>query len=101
MELNNFFEFNKIKVLDESKINISNPKYLEYLNKVFGDTDIKILKNYLKWMFILSIGSFLDIEKEKAIFDFYENFLSGTPKMKDLWKRCLSLVSQQLGKISR
>lgn len=99
LELNKFFEYIKFDVMDESKINISNPKYLEYLNKVFGDTDIKILKSYLKWMFILSIGSFLDIEKEKALFNFYENFLSGTPKMKDLWKRCLSLVSQQLGKL--
>ena len=49
--------------------------------------------------FILSIGNYCDMEKEKQLFNFYETFLSGTPEMKPLWKRSLSNVSDQLGQL--
>lgn len=99
LQLNKLFEYFNLEKNNDSKINVSNPSYLKYLNNIISTFSLDVLKSYFLWMFMLSIGNIVDEYKEKLMFDFYENFLSGTPNMKVLWKRCLGKVSEQLGKL--
>jgi len=99
ISLSNLFDFFDIKKDGDNKINISNKNYVKYVDKLFETINLDILKVYFKWLFILSIGNYCDMEKEEELFNFYERFLSGTPEMKPLWKRSLSNVSDQLGNL--
>ena len=99
LSLNILFDFFGIEKNSNNKINVTNPNYIKYVDKLFETIDLNILKSYFAWLFILSIGNYCDMEKEKQLFNFYETFLSGTPEMKPLWKRSLSNVSDQLGQL--
>lgn len=54
-------------------------------------------KDYLRFHAIDHRSAFLPKAFVEARFDFYGKVLSGTPKMRDRWKRGISLTSEALG----
>ena len=85
--------------VDSGKINIENPDYYLFFNHLWNELSLDTWKNFMKWKFILSVGDYLTNSTEESLFNFYVKFLSGTLKMKPLWKRVLSNVNSKLGMV--
>lgn len=94
--LSYFFE--KLQV-QPGKINISNPVFFANLNKLFYEISLNLWKDYFTYKFLHTVSSYLSVELEKLVFDFYGKFLTGTPEMKPLWKRSIDNVENQLGQL--
>lgn len=79
------------------EIVVRQPSFLEAAAEIFAQTDIAVLKNWLKWQIIQALASFLPTEVSEANFDFYGRTLTGQPEQRVRWKRGISLVEQFLG----
>ena len=95
----NYF-FNKLNITYANQnINLSNPKFFANLNKLFHEISLDLWKDYFVYKFIYSSYMFLSVELEQIVFDFYDHVLSGTPKMKPVWKRSSDTVESQFGEL--
>lgn len=85
------------------KINITNPKFLKNGENGFIDLwksiSLELWKEYFIMLYIRKIGYYINEETEEKIFDFYSRYLSGTKKMKPLWKRSISKCENLLGMV--
>ncbi len=64
--------------------------------KIMQDTDLELLKTYLKWMLISSADGFLDDTTYDIAFDF-SKVISGQNEKKPRWKRAVSMIDGSLG----
>lgn len=94
--INYFFEKLSIK---PGKINISNPNFFFHLNKLFFEISLSLWKDYFIYKFLITSHSYLSIEIEEIVFNFYGKILSGTPEIKPLWKRSIDTVESQMGQL--
>jgi putative endopeptidase len=89
--------FANIGVTATDEINIRQPEYLKEFNAMLSEVSIDDWKVYLNWKVMKSFSSLLNSEIENESFDFYSKKLSGTPKMKERWKRVLGVTNFALG----
>ena len=99
LNLTRLFDTFNIVERDDAKVNVSNPTFVEFFNRMLDELSLDTLKNYFLWKFLRTVGPSVNETTERAIFDFYGKFLSGTPEMKPLWKRILGNVEDQLGMV--
>lgn len=90
--------FDKLNI-NPGKINISNPNFFFNLNKLFFEISLSLWKDYFIYKFLISSHSYLSVEVEEIVFNFYGKILSGTPEIKPLWKRSIDTVESQLGQL--
>ena len=64
--------------------------------KIINDTDLELLKTYLKWRLIDSADSFLDDTTYDIAFDFGK-VLTGQDEKKPRWKRAVAMIDGSLG----
>lgn len=81
------------------KINITNPKYMEFINQLVEIESLDNWKNYFMFKIIMEFHSYLSEPIEKIYFDFYHGVLSGTKKMKPIWKRSLNVLDNYMGEL--
>ena len=79
----NFINVNQIEPIAESI-------------KIMNDTDLELLKTYLKWRLIDSADSFLDDKTYDIAFEFGK-VLSGQAEKKPRWKRAVAMLDGSLG----
>jgi len=65
--------------------------------KIFGETDMGVIRNYMLAHYISSNAAYLPKEIDDARFAFYSKALRGTEVQRDRWKRGVSQVSGVLG----
>lgn len=82
-----------------SKINITNPKYMDFINQLIETESLDNWKNYFLFKIILEFNSYLSETIEKTFFDFYHGIISGTKKMKPIWKRSLNVLDNYMGEL--
>ena len=81
---------------------------LEYLNvaqiepikesiAIMHDTDLDMIKTYLKFRIVNSSVSLLDDKTYDIAFDFYNRTLSGQKEQKPRWKRAVAMLDGSLG----
>ncbi len=92
---NNYF--NNIGLTDLKDLNIGTVNFIKELSKLIENTDLSVLKTYLKWKVINGASSFLSSDFENANFDFYGKSLSGQKEMRPRWKRVLGTTNGALG----
>jgi putative endopeptidase len=110
--MNNSMDISKIKLLypdikiDEmlnyiniipQEINIINPNFLNKFNDMWKSIPLKNWIQYFSWIFLRKMGIYFSLQTEQLIFDFYSKRLSGVKKMKDMWKRSIGVVEDNIG----
>jgi predicted metalloendopeptidase len=97
--LKKYPSFTFLKYFKKGKINISNPKFCEKLNELLKSNkySLQVWKDFFKMKVLLSVSSYLSEEVENIYFNFFSKILSGTPRMKPLWKRSLNIIESKLG----
>ena len=82
---------------DQDKVIVEQPSYFEGFSKIFKDTDIEVLKDYLAANLINSAATNLSDDFYDANFDFYSRQMSGVTEQKPRWKRAMSVPNSILG----
>lgn len=76
---------------------VRQPSFLEGLGALLTDELLPAWKDWLAWQVIRSNAPYLSSEFVEANFDFYGRTLTGTPQMRERWKRGVSLVEGAMG----
>jgi putative endopeptidase len=78
---------------------VSQPSYLEALNKLFADTDINTWKEYLRFNTILAFSTLLPKAYVDAEFDFYSKTLYGREEQQPRWERAIQSMNGNVGEL--
>jgi endothelin-converting enzyme/putative endopeptidase len=97
LELGAYFRGEGLPAASLAKINVSQPKFFEALQKQLADEPLDDLKAYLLVHALNNAATSLSSNFEDAHFDFYNKFLRGVPQMQPRWKRCERQVDDNLG----
>ena len=81
----------------QDKVIVEQPSYFEGFSKLFKDTDIEILKDYLAAQLLNGATGALSDDFYAASFDFYSTQMSGVTEQKPRWKRAMSVPNGILG----
>lgn len=77
--------------------NVTEPRLLGRVDQQLQATDLRTLKDYLRWHLVQGMSPYLSKAFDEANFDFYSRTLRGVPAQPPRWKRCVQLVDRQLG----
>ena len=89
--------FEGLDIPAQKKIIVQQPSYFEGFSKIFAESGIEQIKDYLAGQFICSAANYLSDEFYAARFDFYSRQMSGITEHKPRWKRAMSVPSGLLG----
>jgi len=78
-------------------INIGQPSAIAESVKIMNDTDLELIKDYLKFRIIQSADTLLDDKSYDISFDFYNKTMAGQKEKKPRWKRAVALLDDTLG----
>lgn len=73
------------------------PSFVEGLTELLDDDRLDEWTDWLRWQLIRSHAPYLSSAFVEANFDFYGRTLTGTPQMRERWKRGVSLVEGVMG----
>ncbi|MFC5929872.1 peptidase M13 [Cryobacterium melibiosiphilum] len=76
---------------------VRQPSFIAGLAESLTEDALESWTDWLRWQIIRSSSSYLSGEFVEANFDFYGRTLSGTPQLRERWKRGVSLVESALG----
>jgi putative endopeptidase len=73
------------------------PSFLEGVAALLDAGHLEAWTDWLRWQVIRSSAAYLSDDFVEANFDFYGRTLTGTPELRDRWKRGVSLVEGAMG----
>lgn len=76
---------------------VSTPEFFTGVKSLLTETRLEDWKAWLQWRTISAAAPYLAAAFVQANFDFYGTVLSGTPAMRDRWKRGVGLVENAMG----
>jgi len=77
-------------------VNVNQPEPIKESVKILNDTDLELLKTYLKWRLVSSASGFLDDKTYDIAFEF-SKVLSGQNEKKPRWKRAVAMIDGSIG----
>ena len=80
-----------------SEINNATPQFLPALVLAVRDTDMRVLKAYMRFHVLHTFASQLPQAFDDENFDFYRRKLDGVPTQRARWKRCSAATDGALG----
>lgn len=80
-----------------TEINNMTPTYFPALILAVRDTDMTVLKAYMRYQVLTSMASQLPKRFDDENFDFYARKLEGQPEQRPRWKRCSAATDGALG----
>lgn len=89
-----YFESRGIK---PEYLNVAQIEPIKESIAIINDTDLALIKMYLKFRIISSAASLLDDKTYDIAFDFYNRVLSGQKEQKPRWKRAVAMLDDSLG----
>ena len=90
-----FCEAMGVPVMD--KVIVEQPSYFQGFSKLFKDTPLDVLKDYLAGQLVSSAAGSLSDDFYAASFDFFSTQMSGVTEQKPRWKRAMSVPNSILG----
>ena len=78
-------------------LNVSEPAFLQGLEKTVASHSLGDLKIYLRWQLLHHEADLLPAAFETETFAFFGKVLTGALEQKPRWKRCVDLVDGDLG----
>ena len=79
------------------KVIVEQPSFFQGFSKLFKDSKLEVLKDYVAAQLINSAASSLSDDFYAANFDFYSTQMSGITEQKPRWKRAMSVPNSILG----
>ena len=76
---------------------VQQPSFFEGLNSILANFDLAAWKAWLKWHIISGAAPYLSDELVNENFAFFGKTLSGTPELRERWKRAVSMIEGSLG----
>lgn len=76
---------------------VRQPSFVEGVGKLLTDDRLPAWRDWLAWQVIRSSAAYLSKDFVDANFDFYGRTLSGTPELRERWKRGVSFVEGAMG----
>jgi len=80
-----------------TQINVSQPKYVEEMNRLLNDVPLEDWKAYLRWRVIDEAAPSLTRAFVNEDFNFSGRVLSGQREQQDRWKRCVRSADMAFG----
>jgi len=78
-------------------LNVGMPDFINALNGIILNTDLQVIKDYLKWKIIHGSASMLSSDLDEENFNFYSNYLYGQEVQQPRWRRVLNATDGCLG----
>jgi len=78
-------------------IDVGQPEPIKESIAIINETDIELLKDYLKYRLVGMAESLLDDKTYEIAFDFYTRTMAGQKQQKPRWKRSVALIDGSLG----
>lgn len=78
-------------------INAGQPNAIRESVKIINDSDLDLIKSYLKYRVILAADTFMDDKTYDISFDFFNREMSGQKEKKPRWKRAIAMLDDTLG----
>ena len=76
---------------------VQQPSFFEGLGTILASFDIDAWKAWLKWHIISGAAPYLSDDFTNENFAFFGKVLSGTPELRERWKRAVSMIEGSLG----
>ena len=76
---------------------VQQPSFFQGLGSILANFDLDSWKAWLKWQIISGGAPYLSDEFVIENFNFYGKVLSGTPELRQRWKRAVSMIEGSLG----
>ena len=76
---------------------VQQPSFFEGLGTILANFDVDAWKAWLKWHIISGAAPYLSDEFTDENFAFFGKTLSGTPELRERWKRAVSMIEGSLG----
>jgi putative endopeptidase len=76
---------------------VQQPSFFEGLGTILANFDVDAWKAWLKWHIISGAAPYLSDELVNENFAFFGKTLSGTPELRERWKRAVSMIEGSLG----
>jgi putative endopeptidase len=89
--------FDEIGASKVDTVIVSQPKYMQALQKTFAANKVADWKTYLRWSLLNDAASALSMEIEQSNWDFYSKTLQGAKEQRSLKERALQTVNGTLG----
>lgn len=80
-----------------TQINIAQPEAIAESIAIMNDTDLDLIKTYLKYRIVSAADTLLDDTTYEISFDFYNRTMAGQPTPKPRWKRAVAMLDGTLG----
>jgi putative endopeptidase len=90
--------FDKLNITP-NKINILNPKFMNYINTLIDTISLDKWKEYFKFKVMCSFNKYLTFKIEKCYFDFYGKIINGIKTMKNSKDRSIEITENLLGDV--
>jgi putative endopeptidase len=88
---------NKIDEAKFAHVVVREPSFFEGLNKMLQNFDLPAWRNWLRWHILSGSAAYLNDAIVNQNFAFYGTTLSGTPQIRERYKRAISMVEGALG----
>src|SRR5207253_7324419 len=85
--------------VNQQQVNVTEPKYIETVNRLLSDVPMEDWKTYLRWQLVNGSASALSTPLEEEEFNFNGRVLSGQQQQQERWKRCVRSTDQSLGQL--
>jgi putative endopeptidase len=76
---------------------VQQPSFFEGLGTILASFDVAAWKAWLKWHIISGAAPYLSDDFTNENFAFFGKVLSGTPELRERWKRAVSMIEGSLG----
>ena len=76
---------------------VQQPSFFEGLGAILASFDLEAWKAWLKWHIISGAAPYLSDDFTNENFSFFGKTLSGTPELRERWKRAVSMIEGSLG----
>ncbi|HWH42254.1 MAG TPA: M13 family metallopeptidase [Usitatibacter sp.] len=77
--------------------NLTEPGFFKAFDREIENRSLDDIKTYLRWHMAKQSSPFLSPAFVNENFDFFGRTLRGVPELRPRWKRCVTLVDEQLG----
>jgi putative endopeptidase len=80
-----------------TEVVVREPSFVEGARAILESADLESLSDWLRWQVIHGLAPYLSADFVDENFAFYGTALSGTPQLRDRWKRGVGFVEGGLG----
>jgi putative endopeptidase len=77
--------------------NVTQPAFYEAFNRQLASLDLDAVRTYLRWHLARALSPHLSASFVTEDFDFYQKTLRGAQSLRPRWKRCVTLIDEQMG----